>query len=210
MKVELLAVTPDAEAVIERAGRTCYQSQDRISEISRGDFIRSVIKRGHLSVIEHAYATFRITGGSRAMTHQLVRHRLMAISQQSQRYVNEENFHYVIPETIRDSKLLYEYNAFMEGARQFYLRLQKEGIRNQDARFVLPNAVKSEIVISANFREFRHIFNVRCSKHAQWEIREAALLMLEILKLEAPAVFGDYVIYHEARIAKSEGVFQWD
>ena len=99
LEVELIAITPDPERVIEQAGRTCYLSFDRIEDDSHEGFIRRLIKMGHESPLEHAYATFRIRNCSRAMTHQLVRHRLMAVSQQSQRYVDEEEFAYVVPES---------------------------------------------------------------------------------------------------------------
>ena len=119
------------------------------------------------------------------MTHQLVRHRLMSVSQQSQRYVEEESFRYVVPESIapqdRD-----EYRRDMEIIRQMYQKWRQKGLLREDARFVLPNACTSEIVVSANFREWRHILHLRTSKKAQWEIRNACLQILEILKQKAP------------------------
>ena len=102
LSVELISITPDAEKVIEQAGRTCYLSFDKCKEGSEMSFIKRLIKMGHESPLEHASATFRIKNCSRAMTHQLVRHRLMSVSQQSQRYVSEDNFHYVLPESISD------------------------------------------------------------------------------------------------------------
>jgi thymidylate synthase (FAD) len=193
MKVELLAITQDAEKLIEQAGRTCYQSHDNTQGGSAKAFIEKIIKNGHHSVLEHAYATFLITGVSRTLTHQLVRHRLMAISQQSQRYCNEENFAYVTPDAIKDNLQAEKlFDEFMAVAKESYCKLQQAGLKNEDARYVLPNAVCSEIVISANFRELRHIFAVRCSKKAQLEIRKCALSMLTIMKKKAPAVFGDF------------------
>ena len=100
LNVELIAITPDAERVIEQAGRTCYLSFDRIGAHTQKEFIQRLLKMGHESPLEHAYATFRIQNCSRAMTHQLVRHRLMAVSQQSQRYVSEQAFEYVVPEAM--------------------------------------------------------------------------------------------------------------
>jgi thymidylate synthase (FAD) len=203
MKVELLAITPDAERLIEVAGRTCYLSFDKITEDSTEKFIRMLIKSGHESVLEHAYATFRITGGSRAFTHQIVRHRLCAFSQQSQRYVDEKGFNIITPPSIeqnREAKKMFD--DFIKSAKDTYIKLQSMGIRKEDARFVLPNAVESEIVISANFREWRHILKERCDKSAQWEIREIALEILRILKSHAPAIFGDFEIDNDERIAK--------
>lgn len=202
MKVELLAITPNAERVIEEAGRTCYLSFDKMGEDTHKKFIRMIIRSGHHSVLEHAYATFRIKGGSRSFTHQLVRHRLCAFSQQSQRYVDESNFSVVMPKTIennKEAKTLFE--NFINNAKEVYIRIQSLGINREDARFVLPNAIESEIVISANFREFRHIFKERCSKAAQWEIREIAIEMLKIMKGHAPTVFEDFEIDPKDKIA---------
>lgn len=194
MRVELLAVTPNAEQLIEEAGRTCYQSREA-GAADRRRFIFKLVKSGHHSVLEHAYATFRITGVSRSFTHQLVRHRLCAYSQQSQRHVDEENFAFIEPPAIaKDTDAHCTFEKFIEEARLVYGDLQRYGIKNEDARFVLPNAVCSEIVLSANFRELRHIFCMRCSAHAQWEIRAVAMTMLNIMKKEASAVFADFEI----------------
>lgn len=195
MKTELLAITPDSEKLIEKAGRTCYLSFDKITEDSTEKFIRMLVKSGHDSVLEHAYATFRITGGSRAFTHQIVRHRLCSFSQQSQRYVDEKGFEVVTPHSVEnniEAKKLFD--DFIETAKDTYIKLQSMGIRKEDARFVLPNAVESEIVISANFREWRHVLKERCDKSAQWEIREIALEILRILKKHAPVIFEDFEI----------------
>ncbi|OGV67744.1 MAG: thymidylate synthase, flavin-dependent [Lentisphaerae bacterium RIFOXYC12_FULL_60_16] len=190
MDVELVAITPDAEAVIERAARTCYQSADRATTDSAAAFLPKLLAMGHESPFEHAYATFRIAGCSRAASHQLVRHRLMAVSQRSQRYVSEKSFDYVVPPSVPDS-LRGEFEADMESIRQLYVKWKSYGLRNEDARFVLPNACTTELVISANFREFRHIFKVRLTPHAQWEIRAICRQMLESLAREAPTVFRD-------------------
>ncbi len=202
MRVELLAITPQAEKLIEEAGRACYQSRRKAEPGSEKAFVRKIIENGHQSVLEHASATFRITGASRGFTHQLVRHRLCAFSQQSQRYVNEGNFAFVEPPSIaRKPEAHRLFARFMRYAKGAYGRLQELGVANQDARFVLPNAVRSEIVISANFRELRHIFCLRCSRHAQWEIRRVALQMLRIMKRTAPAIFSDFEIDEENRTA---------
>ena len=202
MHVELIALTPDCEKVIERAGRTCYKSGSRIGPGSEAEFIRMVIKNGHQSVLEHPYATFRITGVSRSFTHQLVRHRLCAFSQRSQRYVDEQNFKYVEPRSIAELPEAHNrFEKFMAEAKEAYGTLQEMGIKNEDARFLLPNAVQSEIVLSANFRELRHIFCLRCHKKAQWEIRNVAMQMLRIMKEQAPSVFADFVIDEQTATA---------
>jgi thymidylate synthase (FAD) len=190
LEVELIAITPDPEKVIEQAGRTCYLSFDRMEEDSEAGFIRRLIKVGHESPLEHAYATFRIRNCSRAMTHQLVRHRLMAVSQQSQRYVNEDQFAYVLPETL-PPEYVEDFHQDMKTIQQMYRKWRDRGLKKEDARFVLPNACVSEIVVSADFREWRHIFTLRLSPKAQWEIRKACVKMLAILKQHAPACFED-------------------
>ncbi|MBP7738100.1 MAG: FAD-dependent thymidylate synthase [Spirochaetes bacterium] len=203
--VTLLAITPNAEKLIEEAGRTCYLSLDRIAEGSEKSFIRNCIRRGHHSILEHAAASFRITGASRSFTHQLVRHRLASFSQQSQRYVDEAGFNYVIPDSIlADAEAAGIFRDFMARAEETYRLLRDRGIRKEDARFVLPNASESQIVFSANFRELRTILALRLDRSAQWEIRRVCAAMLKALQKEAPAVFGDFVIDEETMTARSE------
>ena len=162
-----------------------------------------IVRSGHHSVLEHASATFRIKGGSRSFTHQLVRHRLCAYSQQSQRYVNEKNFSIVVPDSIKSNSEAKEaFMALITNARNTYLKLQEIGIKKEDARFVLPNAIESEIVMTANFRVLRHILKERCHKSAQWEIRKIAIEILKIMKKEAPIVFEDFVINEKTLTAE--------
>lgn len=195
MKIELLSITPNAEKLIENAGRTAYLSFGKQRKGSEKEFIKILIKSGHLSVLEHAYATFRIKGGSRAFTHQLVRHRLCSYTQQSQRYVDESKFNYIEPESIKNNKEAHSWFVnFIYKAKEVYNELQKLGIKNEDARFVLPNAVESDIVVTANFREWRHIIELRGSSEAQWEIRKMAIEILKILKKYALTVFEDFEI----------------
>jgi thymidylate synthase (FAD) len=192
MLVKVINITPDCETVIEKACRNCYQSEE--NEQTRRQFIESVIKRGHESVIEHATATFEIRRVSRALTHQLVRHRIASYSQRSQRYVNEKQFDYIIPESIETSKnpmLKERYHMLMNQIQSAYEVLSHYGVKKEDARFVLPNACCTDIIVTMNFRALRNFFRLRCDKHAQWEIRKLALTMLEILYNEAPSVFGD-------------------
>lgn len=203
MKVELLFITQDAEKLIEVAGRTSYLSFDKQGKDTEKVFIRMLIKNGHFSVLEHAYATFRISGISRAFTHQLVRHRLCSYTQQSQRYVDESNFIYIEPDSIKDNPKAHTlFVKFMDDAKKVYLELQNSGIKNEDARFVLPNAVESQIVVTANLREWRHIIELRGSSDAQWEIRNVAIEILKILKKHAPTVFEDFEIDEESTIIR--------
>lgn len=190
-RIEMFSYTPEPEDVIERAGRTCYQSYDKIGARSASKFIKGIIKRGHESVIEHASATFIIVG-SRAMTHQLVRHRLASYSQKSQRYVKEDGFEYIIPSDMHWDEGLWEfYKECMSEINDMYLKLREWGLAPEDARFVLPNACKTEIVMTANFREWRHFIKMRCDRHAQWEIRDVAHVILEMLHFVAPSCFQD-------------------
>lgn len=195
MRVELLFITPNAQKLIEEAGRTSYLSFDKQGRNTEKKFIRMLIKNGHLSVLEHAYATFRISCVSRAFTHQLVRHRLCSFTQQSQRYVDESEFNYIEPESIKNNSKSHSlFTKFMESAKRVYSELQRLGIKNEDARFVLPNAVESQIVVTANFREWRHIIGLRGSSDAQWEIRRVVIEILKILKKYTPTVFEDFEI----------------
>jgi thymidylate synthase (FAD) len=206
MKVELLFITPDAEKLIETAGRTSYLSFGKQGKDTEKAFIRMLIKRGHLSVLEHAYAAFRISGVSRAFTHQLVRHRLCSFIQQSQRYVDESNFNFIEPQSIKNNPEAHSiFTEFMDNARKTYVELQKLGIKNEDARFVLPNSVESQIVVTANLREWRHIVELRGEPDAQWEIRRTAIEILKILKKHAPTVFGDFEIDEKNSVIKRTG-----
>ncbi len=190
MKVELIAITPECERIIEIAARTCYQSGDKMVPEKLGELLPKLIAMGHESPFEHAYATFKISDVSRAMTHQLVRHRLLAVSQKSQRYVSEGNFEWVTPPTVPAGRKT-EFDADMLVIRDMYKKWKDSGMKNEDARFVLPNACTTEMIVSANFREWRHVFTVRCHRRAQWEIRDVCLAMLAELNRQAPHVFGD-------------------
>ncbi len=202
-KVELLSITPNAEKLIEAAGRTSYMSFDKQSQDSEKRFIRMLVKSGHHSVLEHAYATFRISGASRSFTHQLVRHRLCSIIQQSQRYVDESNFDYIEPDSIKNNPKAHSvFVDFMDKAKEAYLKLNGLKIKKEDARYVLPNAVESQIVVSANFREWRHVIDLRGKAQAQWEIRRVAVEILKALKKHAPNVFGDFEIDEEKEIIR--------
>lgn len=204
--VELMAITPNAEQVIELACRTCYLSFHRFDPpASTEELIKKVIRKKHHSVLEHASATFRIKGGSRTFTHELVRHRLMSPSQESQRYVEygkTRDFDVVLPATIENSGFKDRYLELAVQCERLYSEMVSADMPKEDARYILPGGTTSEIVISANLREFRHIFEVRCNPRAQWEIRGICLKMLEILKAEAPIVFHDFEIDWETNSAR--------
>ncbi len=197
MKVELIAITQylrsdgRPESLIEHAGRVCYRSQSRGNPAA---FLRARLKEGHESIIEHASATFEISGISRACSHQLVRHRLASYSQESQRYVDMSDPQLVIPDAIAaDPEARAVWDDLIKEMITTYGKLRERGIRKEDARFVLPNATATRIVVTMNFRELRHFFHLRITPEAQWEIREMAMRMLTLLAPHAPTVFGDMI-----------------
>lgn len=150
-----------------------------------------VLASGHESVLEHWSATFAIEGISRACSHQLVRHRVASYSQQSQRYVNMDGFEYVMPESIENWNCVNEYEYIMGEIQHIYDHLVRMGVPEEDARYVLPNACCTNIVVTMNARELRHFFGERCCSRAQWEIREMAEKMLEQVRAVAPVLFED-------------------
>ena len=163
MKVTLLAHTPDPERVCAAAALTSYwykgasETIGVLSEKEIEDILTNVMGYGHVSVIEHAAFTFSIEGISRACSHQLVRHRLASYTQQSQRYVKVEDLSPVVPETIRTNPEAAErYQSCMDVLSKAYGELVALGIPNEDARFVLPNAATTNIVMTVNARELRH------------------------------------------------------
>ena len=199
MQVELLYHTPAPERAIATAARLCYapvgakelmetMPPERVSSV-----LTTIMKSGHFSTLEHASYTFAIDGVSRALTHQLVRHRLASFNQQSQRYVRfGADLEVVKPATIAESD---EANAVFDGiieaTKAAYAELMELGIPAEDARYVLPNAAETKIVVTMNVRELLHFFEVRCCNRAQWEIREMAHRMLELVRPTAPFVFAD-------------------
>ncbi len=189
VKVSLLTITPDAERVIESAGRLCWNTQDKTGTVP--DRIHSWINIGHESMIEHACATFSIRG-SRAMTHELVRHRLASYSQRSQRYVREDQESYLCPPEVRVSEeAVAAYRQAMNNAWGAYRDLLRQGLKPEIARYVLPNACYTDIICTWNFRELRHIITLRLSPRALPEIREVARQLRDIMKEQAPQVFAD-------------------
>lgn len=197
MLVQLLTHTPDPEAVVAAAARLCYSpsSIDQLlekSRVDRDDLLRKILSLGHTSVLEHANFTFGIEGISRACSHQLVRHRLASYAQQSQRYVShKERFAAVTPPSIEQRpELLERYQALLDDIHGVYRQLLDAGVPAEDARFVLPNAAQTKLVLSMNARELLHFFNLRCCRRAQWEIRNLAKEMLRLLRPVAPLIFA--------------------
>ena len=192
MKIELLANTPNPETTIARAASTCYESVPKELDKAR-KMISAIIKSGHESCIEHATATFEIDGVSRVLTHELVRHRIgFSYSQRSQRYVDESNPSFVIPQEIEENESARKlFLAQMESAWSAYKTLQTLGLNNEMARYVLPNACCTKIVVTADFRAWRNFLKLRLSKRAQHEIRDLANILLDNLIKIAPSCFED-------------------
>lgn len=184
-----LAGEGGAEGLVEHAGRACYRSEPR-DDPAR--FLRARIREGHESIVEHASVTFDISGISRACSHQLVRHRIASYSQESQRYVDMSAPEFVVPPAVAaNPEAAGVWKQFMGQVAEAYGRLRELGVRKEDARFVLPNATATRIIVTMNFRSLRHLFSVRCEPGAQWEIRELALEMLRQVSALAPATFAD-------------------
>jgi thymidylate synthase (FAD) len=199
-------------ARIERAGRTCYKSEDRITPDSAKEFVAMILERGHHSVIEHEYMTVRFIC-DRGVTHELVRHRLVAYSQESTRYCNyskgkfgrvitviepcfwdkKEAAKKGVKDVYRDKYKMWK--AACMYAQDYYNILIEAGASPQEARSVLPNSLKTEIVTTANLREWRHIFTLRTSKAAHPQMREIMVPLLEEVKSRVPVLFDDITPY---------------
>ena len=199
MQVELLYHTPDPERAIATAARLCYApvGASELMETMPPERIQSVLstimKSGHFSTLEHVSYTFAIDGVSRAMTHQLVRHRLASFNQQSQRYVKfKDGLNTIKPASIAENEEASAlFDEAVDAAVEAYQKLLDAGVPAEDARYLLPNAAETKIVVTMNVRELLHFFELRCCNRAQWEIRELARKMLELVRPTAPYVFMD-------------------
>ena len=204
LKVILLRHTLSPEETVALAAKLCYSRstisdlQDRISSRDQSDFIGKLMSMGHESVLEHVSFTFGVEGVSRVLLAQLTRHRIASFSVQSQRYVSyETGFGYIIPESItalgEDAvRRFHEQMQTIEGWYTDWQKLLGKGEKsNEDARFVLPNACETRIVVTMNVRELRHFFSLRMCSRAQWEIRKMAEEMFRLCFETAPALFLD-------------------
>lgn len=220
MKVSLLNYSGSPEKMVSFAARLCYSAKDissiekTITPESARNFVEGLLEFGHESPIEHTSFTFGIEGVSRALLAQVTRHRIASFSVQSQRYVAENNFSFIVPPKIKDNEKTKKiFLDFMESAKKCYCslmeilveeekkRLIKNGVeekvaKNQatknsaeDARFVLPNACATKFIMTMNARSLLNFFRLRCCNRAQWEINNLACKMLEIVFKVAPAIF---------------------
>lgn len=205
MEVKILNHTPEPERVCAVAALSCYSrkpSIELIESMSREKvekILRKVIELGHHSTLEHASFTFGVKGVSRALTHQLVRHRIASYSQQSQRYVRFAQPEYIVPQKVgkREDRKIFD-DAVLN-AWNAYNQLIENGVPEEDARYVLPNATATSITITMNARELLHFFSLRCCNRAQWEIKKMAKLMLREVRSIAPIMFeraGAYCDQH--------------
>lgn len=193
----LTEISPNAEkelGLIERAGRTCYKSETKDRETTER-FVKGIIKRGHESVLEHSMLTVKFIT-SRSVTHQLVRHRLAAFSQESQRYCNysKERFGNEVQFVAPVSIPVDEYQAWKNSCimdEKEYLKLIQKGVNPEIARAVLPNCTKTEIVMSANYREWRHVLKERTNERADPNMRALMNGLLRELKQRIPVIFED-------------------
>jgi len=217
------------QALAEFAGRACYQSWSKPnpSTATNEGYLRHILEVGHLSVLEHGVVTFYFTGVSRSFTHELIRHRHFSYSQLSQRYVPERNAAMVEPAVIAEDPELHKrfveaaeasvraYTELLEGLERKFADIENATLRRkqarQAARAVLPNATETRIVVTGNYRAWRHFIAMRATEHADVEIRELAVECLRQLQRVAPNVFGDFTISTLAdgtEIAASPFAFQ--
>lgn len=211
-KIEKLPSREDMR-LIEAAGRVCYKSEEKITDTSFVDFLERIVRKGHESVLEHSMLTVRFIC-DRGVSHELVRHRLASFSQESTRYCNYGgDVTFILPLYLREGRDLYynsehddgagslvqnlELNKFgiwynsMHNAATAYNAMLQWGCSAQEARAVLPNSTKTEVVMTANLREWRHILKLRTSKAAHPQMRELMCPLLEELKASIPVIFDD-------------------
>jgi thymidylate synthase (FAD) len=214
LRVTLLKHTPEPQELVAMGAKLCYSSagitelEQGVAAKDQGPFLKRLLGSGHLSPIEHAVFTFGVEGVSRSLLAQITRHRIASFSVKSQRYVSEAVkdrrdggvFGYVIPPGIKAMGAEYVaiYQRQMEQMQKWYdfwvEKLQESSEGNavyEDARFVLPNATATKLVVTMNARELLHFFALRCCNRAQWEIRALAIEMLRLVKPVAPLIFKD-------------------
>jgi len=196
MKIKLM--NADEESMIAKGARLCYSATDiegleeEMTPEKCAKLIRMLKKLKHGSPFEHVSYTFGIEGISRACSHQLVRHRIASYNQQSQRYVKEAKFEYIIPPEIEKKEMeLKLYTSAMASLQSIYDTLMEAGIKKEDARFILPNACETKIIMTINARSLMNLFDVRRKPDAQWEIRDLADKMYALVSEIHPNIWSD-------------------
>ena len=215
LRVHWLGESSDGERLAEFAGRLCYMSQKNPANRPTREYLENIKRQGHGSVLEHANYSLLIEGVSRALTHELVRHRAgFAYSQLSQRYVDESHAAFVVPPAILgDDALLAQWTAQMETAQATYVslveklieryawvedKIHRRKMAREAARGVLPNSTETKIVVTANARAWRTMLELRAGEGAEMEIRRMAIAVLRVLRAEAPGLFSDFEVYAAA------------
>lgn len=204
---EILKVSEDALGLIELAGRTCYKSEDKITTDSAAKFSAGLLKRGHESVVEHSLMTVRFVC-DRGVSHEIVRHRLASFSQESTRYCDYDRrgLTFILPPWVDIAEGEYSHShtgtsgmcatdrawfCSVFDSAQTYKYMVQMGWKPEMARSVLPNSLKTEVVMSANFREWRHFFDLRTAAAAHPQMRELARPLLEVVRSRVPVIFDD-------------------
>lgn len=202
-KVNLIRYTTDPEATVALAAKLCYSDKemcdltDNIMAKDNSAFIGRLMDMGHLSPTEHASFTFSIEGVSRSFLAQVTRHRIASFSVRSQRYVSEDSFNYVVPPAIEElgaaavARYVGQMDTIMGWYRDWQSALGRGEKSNEDARFILPNACETKMIMTMNARELMHFFELRCCNRAQWEIRSVAWKMMKEALKVAPNLFRD-------------------
>lgn len=198
LKVELIDYTPNPDKLVAASARLCYSpknGEDLFENISIEEakkLVKQLIDSGHHSPLEHCSFTFAISGVSRVVTHELVRHRIASYSQRSQRYITEDNAKFVVPKTIEDNEIaLMYFKKAMKEIQDAYIDLISCGIPQEDARYVLPNATETKIMVTMNARSLLNFFKLRVCHRAQPEMQALANAMLEKVKEVAPIIFAN-------------------
>lgn len=201
-KVELINAPDYATllSTVEQAGRTCYKSEDKITDGSAEKFVRNILKRGHEAVIEHASFTVHFTC-DRGVSHEIVRHRLAAYCQESTRYCNYSKDGFggeitvIEPSWCSEGDPAYEvWKKACQRAELAYFDLMSIGCSPQESRSVLPNSLKTEVVMTANMREWRHFLRLRTASAAHPDMREVAKMLLTEMKNRYPVFFEDFEV----------------
>lgn len=201
-KIKLLSYTPDAELQVATAAKRCYSSLpiEEIQQFLREnpskirDLILFVWKRQHLSVFEHASFSFSVSGVSRVLSHQLVRHRVASYAQESQRYVNYTPADFpapVVPPSIQASPWHEKFLEHYLAGIKLYHDMREAGVPKEDARYGLSESTSTQLVVTKNARQLFHFFELRCCKKAQWELREVADLMVKAAREVCPVLFEE-------------------
>jgi len=189
---------------LERIGRISHKSEEKISKGSAEKFIKKLLQLKHESVLEHEKITVKIVC-DRGISHEIVRHRIASYTQESTRYCAYKELEIILPQEIKDNKEAKK--LFLESIKQIeknYLELVSLGIKPEIARNILPHALKTELYCTFNLREWRHIFELRCSENAHPQIRRIFLKILKIFQKKIPVIFDDFIIDESKKVAKKQ------